>query len=380
MTYSGIFARLLWRGITHRCQRSLAGGAPRPRSITITITRKCNSRCIMCNIWRLAEKRDELSLEHIINFLSHHRFSRLVELDLTGGEPFLRKDFPELMAKIAGLKEKRLPKLRTLALASNGLMPKLVARRVRRMLSSIAGKFDVALVCSLDGIGERHDAIRGIPGAYEKTMETVRQLQELGCQSYPFWLGVKTTILPMNWDQIPAIRQFAKENGLFHIVSPVLFAEDRFRNLNRSDELSLLPRFREELLRFYGGREYRDSFYASVIIRMLRANRRKMGCTAAMDHFFVEGDGRILPCPMVSLALGNIKTQTLDEILVSKTRAAFASQAGRHSACRLCSEPGCIRFSQTGEAFTFLRFLLGQRGTVRLHQALYEEGLMKYFI
>jgi len=241
-----------------------------PRVLTITVTRRCNSNCIMCFIWRLAQKNEELSLATISRFLDSPWLRDLVELDLTGGEPLLRKDFPELIAEITRLKEKSLVNLKTLALATNGLRPGAIYRTVQKILSIINGKFDLALVCSLDAMGATHDLIRGIPNAFNKARQTIDKLKSLAQEGLPFWLGVKTTILPHNLDQLAQIMQFARTNGFFHILSPVLFTQTRFQNIKQEKQLALLPKSRQALIDLYSQKEFADCYYPFVLLDTIR--------------------------------------------------------------------------------------------------------------
>ena len=369
---------LAMRTLAHRFRKVL-GLASRPRSLTVTITRRCNSRCIMCNIWRLGRRQEELPLAVITRFLSNPLFSQLVELDLTGGEPLLRQDLPELVRYVAHLKDRTLLNLRTVALASNGLLPEVVARGVEEILEAIQGKFDLALVCSLDGLGEAHDRVRGVAGAYLKVRETLKRLQKIKARRSNFWLGIKTTILPVNWEQIPGLMEFAREQGLFHILSPVLFTPERFRNLASRGRLDVLPTLGEALIELYSQESLRNFYYSYVVVDTLTRGRRRVPCTAASDHFFIEGDGTIFPCPLLNFPLGHIQTHAPDDILASPRRKEIARKVGRLPACRGCLEPGCIRFSQASDATGFLRFIHQEKTQARFQTAYVSEGLAKYF-
>jgi MoaA/NifB/PqqE/SkfB family radical SAM enzyme len=376
--YFRVLPLLAMRTVVHK-SRKVLGLATRPRSLTITITRRCNSRCIMCNIWRLGRRQEELPLAVITRFLSNPLFSQLVELDLTGGEPLLRQDLPELVGKVAQLKDHTLLSLRTVALASNGLLPEVVARGVGEILEAIQEKFDLALVCSLDGLGEAHDRVRGVPGAYAKVRETISRLQKIKENSPNFWLGIKTTILPLNWDEIPGLREFAREQGLFHILSPVLFTPERFRNLASRDRLAVLPTFTKAMIELYSLDDLRDFYYSYVLVDTLTRSRRRVPCTAASDHFFIEGDGTIYPCPLLNFPLGQIQTHALDDILASPQRQEIARKVGRLPTCASCLEPGCIRFSQASDGTSFLKFVLQENTDTRFRTAFVSEGLAKYF-
>ena len=375
--YLRTLAQLATRAFSFRFARR-CGWPTSPRAVTITITRRCNSRCQMCQIWRLGRHAEELSRQEIISFLSDPHFADLVELDLTGGEPFLRPDLPQLVAEVVRLADRQLPRLRTLALATNGLEPRLINAVVRELLASIDGRFDLALVCSLDGLGPVHDRTRGVAGAFQRQSDNIAGLQPLLTGRYPFRLGLKTTILPWNWQEIEGLRRFAQERGLFHILSPVLLTAERFRNLARREELDLLPGRRRDLLQLYTSPELAQHYYAWAAADTLRRGRRRLACTAAWDHFFVEGDGRIFPCPVLPEVLGRIQTHTLSQILASPRRRQLAREAGRRPECALCLEPGCLRFSQASEGWSYLRYLLGPQPRRRWQLTSVQEGMDKY--
>lgn len=378
MTRVRVYGTLAFRGGFYRVRRML-GLIPRVRSLTITVTRRCNSRCIMCNIWRLKRDSDELTLEEITRFLSSLSLIDLVELDLTGGEPLLRPDLPELIEQVCDLTQKNLRSLKTIALATNGLLPQRTAARVKKILSAIDSRFDLAMVCSLDGIGECHDRVRGVPGAYARAQETIERLGEIASRNSYYHLGIKTTILPNNWEQIPDLMRFARERGLFHILSPVLFAAERFRNLEKQPQMEVLTRYHSDLLDLYSSKELADCYYSHVVVDTLGHGKRRIPCSAGTDHFFVEGDGRIFACPLVAFALGDIRVMRFEDLLASPRTKRISRLTGRLDQCKLCLEPGCVRFSQTTEGLSFLKFLVSLRRTQRFRKAYGGEGLSKYF-
>ena len=370
--------RLLANGLHFRA-RKLAARPMAMKAVTITVTRRCNSRCTMCDIWRLGIKKDELSRRQILGFLLSPVFAELVELDLTGGEPLLRKDLPEIIECAAGPGENRLQNLKTLALATNGLLPEYIERQVRALLDAIDGRFDLALVCSLDGFGDLHDSIRGVKGACEKSRETIDRLNRLRTEAPNFRLGIKTTILPKNIRRLPELMGFASENGFFHIVSPVLFTEKRFHNFKRKERLEVVDRYRTELLSLYEGKQFEGSHFARIMRDSLRAGKRREGCSAAMDHVFVEGDGEVYPCPVTPVSMGNIRHDSAERIFRSPKNKTTVRKAGHFKKCRACFEPGCIRFSQAGEGFSFLKSLVTKNGGKIMKDSMIHEGLCKYF-
>jgi len=63
----------------------------KPNTVTLTLTSKCNLRCIMCDHWKL-KKQEELSLKEIKILIDQIKEWDVKEIELSGGEPFMRKD------------------------------------------------------------------------------------------------------------------------------------------------------------------------------------------------------------------------------------------------------------------------------------------------
>ncbi len=129
--------------------------------VTLLPFSRCNCRCAMCDIWK--EKNGAAlsrhDVERLLPDLARLGTRRVV---LTGGEPLMH---PDLFGLVAPLKESGIG----LTLLSSGLL-------LERHAAAIAATFDDVVV-SLDGPAEVHDAIRGVPGAFERTRRGVRALR-----------------------------------------------------------------------------------------------------------------------------------------------------------------------------------------------------------
>ena len=76
----------------------------------------------MCNIWRIPQDVPDLDLAVWTALLSSPELKELRELDITGGEPFLRQDLPELLAWLCRVQPDQFPELRTVAITTNGIL------------------------------------------------------------------------------------------------------------------------------------------------------------------------------------------------------------------------------------------------------------------
>ena len=72
------------------------------RNITLSITYRCNARCSMCRIWEhpSANPESELTLPEIKKIANSKYFKKLIALGITGGEPFIREDLPDIVENL----------------------------------------------------------------------------------------------------------------------------------------------------------------------------------------------------------------------------------------------------------------------------------------
>ncbi|MGD9143409.1 MAG: radical SAM protein [Dehalococcoidia bacterium] len=382
MKYYRVILKLLGKALAFRRAR-LTNKPFKPEAVSLALTVRCNSHCIMCNMWRQAAEIPEitsleLTADEILSLLSRPLFSDLVEVDLTGGEPFLRNDLVEIVSGIVGLKKTGLTRLRSIIITSNGFMPEKIITGYREILKAVRGSdIDIVHVASLDGIGETHDKIRGTKGAYKLSIETLDGLWELG-QDYPgFYIGVKTTVLPQNIDELEDILELAVEKGLFHIISPVFFTTSRFRNANKEESLQLTPAHHAKLLELYQRKEFTGNYFYSRIRELLSSHRRHWTCTAVYNYLFIDYDGSVYPCELLPEPIGNVKEKDIESIWDGKSAREWRKKINRTDTCRHCIEPGAVRYSAVREGLSYAGYLrhLGRAGYVR---SLSGEGYYKY--
>ncbi len=202
-------------GISLEALKSNFGSLNKPYKLNYAITMWCQSRCLTCNIWELKPK-NELTIDEIREFASKNTSFRWIAL--TGGEPFMRSDIVEI---VKAFKE-HSKGMYMLTIPTNSLCsPDKVESQLRQILELRIPR--VAITLSLDGYGELHDKIRGIPGNYKKVMENYRRFSELR-KEYPdfsFFFGY--TLSKFNEGQlIKNVEEVRKEQpgvkyGDFHI-------------------------------------------------------------------------------------------------------------------------------------------------------------------
>lgn len=170
------------------------------------MTRTCNLKCIHCySDSEYKQYQGELTTEEARRFVDDLAEFRVPVILLSGGEPFLREDFFELIGYAArrGLR---------VTISTNGtLINKEVARRVKELGVSYVG-------ISLDGIGETNDRFRGKTGAFESALRGIRNCLEIGQK-----VGLRFTINAHNYRDLDDIFHLVEEEGIprvcfYHLV------------------------------------------------------------------------------------------------------------------------------------------------------------------
>lgn len=148
-----------------------------PFSLTWEIISDCNLRCKHCYFSNYSEKydsRNDLSTEKIMSIIDELAEMNVVNVNLTGGEPFLRADFLDILKK---LKSKNI----SINITTNGT---LITENIAKELSFILNPLIDTIQVSLDGsCKETHDKTRG-EGSFKKAIIGINNLVKY--QIYPF--------------------------------------------------------------------------------------------------------------------------------------------------------------------------------------------------
>lgn len=267
---------------------------PYPRQLMIVTTRKCNSRCKMCNIWNSSDGND-LKMDEYERILSQPLFKDIEGCTLTGGEAALRSDLVEL----ADLLIKKLKKLKGFGIATNGLAPSLVIDKIRK-ISSLDRNKDIYVQISLDGIGGVHDEIRGIKGFFQRVTETIEGVKELKKNHKNIGIALSTVIQKDNVFQLDDIYDFARKKEVQIVFSPVILSENYYSN-EGAQNIALTEKERRDAVDFLKNISQRESYlirkyYRDVVIPILLEKKRKQRCLLGYDYLTIENDGKVPVC------------------------------------------------------------------------------------
>jgi MoaA/NifB/PqqE/SkfB family radical SAM enzyme len=368
------FAR---NGVRYRLLR-YSGKPCHLQTVSLEITHRCFCRCSMCNIWKIPAQVPDLDLSDWLQLLTSPELLGLRELDLTGGEPFLRSDLDALLHGICDLQPTYFPELQTLAITTNGILTDRILELTEKNIKPLKNLgIDLVLACGMDAIGDLHDRIRGFPGAWEKLQKTLLGLYQLRNRYPNLVLGIKTTVLPCNVSELDRLADYADQNNLFTITSPRIITPNRFGNSDLEEELEFSQADREEMIRFYETPRFAWSGHRMALLEYLKTGKITKPCSAGFNTLFIRHTGEVFPCPVLSVPLGNIKTQTLGQLFHGTNACQFRKSINRFEACRSCTEPGMERIAGPFEGFALLK-LLSKTGIKNFNQHVAHTGIDKY--
>lgn len=171
----------------------------------IELTHRCNLHCPHCyTVYQPSKK--ELDYKEVCNILDDIAKEGCLWLLLSGGEPLLREDFPDIYRYV---KKKGI-----IAYIETNVT--LMTPKIAKMLHDI---LPAMVIVSLYGITERtYESITHVAGSFQQCMEGIRLLQEY---SIPYRL--RTPVLSMNQSEIANIASFADGLGVPYSTAPRLF-------------------------------------------------------------------------------------------------------------------------------------------------------------
>jgi MoaA/NifB/PqqE/SkfB family radical SAM enzyme len=286
------------------------------RSVNFAVTYRCNSRCITCNIWKKyredsGQRVQELTLDEIKKIFNEaHHLKNLKSINLTGGEAFLREDFTELCSFFI----RKYPEAGIFT-NTNALNTLLILNSLKEIVEKHRPR-TLSLSISLDGIGETHDKIRGVPGNYERALALIDALRK---ELPSVHVGVNFTIVPENYQDILNVYALSQERGVhfdcqFGHISECYYAnaDDAGRFKWDSAALEEVEQSIRVIADDFRKRERNLSDKMSVyflehMMRNQRKQKRKLVCYSGSISCFIDPYGDVFPCTMLPQAWGNAK-------------------------------------------------------------------------
>jgi MoaA/NifB/PqqE/SkfB family radical SAM enzyme len=280
-------------------------------SVFLFVTVNCNSKCRTCFYAKETHPGEDLSFDRIRRI--SETAPRFDKLWLSGGEPLLRKDLVEIVELFY-----RNNHIKTVNFPTNGLLAERIESEVARLLDRCP-ELTIHLNYSLDGLGETHDRIRDIPGAFERTTAAM-ELTERRFAGHPrLHQNVASVVTAENVEQCYDLALYLFRR--FHLATQYFEAvrgESRDPSLQRAS-LAQLESLHERLLPLYGamadrlfdtlppaGRRLAKAVFVGTTRELYRMQRENLGgprrwgmdCTAGETTIVIDHDGGLRACEL----------------------------------------------------------------------------------
>jgi radical SAM protein with 4Fe4S-binding SPASM domain len=258
----------------------LIGSQRIPLSGSLEVTPRCNMRCQHCYLpfsQRAGAHRDELSLAEICRILDELAEAGCLWLLLTGGEPFLRRDFLEIYdyAKHKGF---------IVTVFTNGT---LLNRRIVEHLSDWRPfSIEITLYGATQATYER---VTGVPGSYARCMHGIELLLEKGLP-----LKLKSMLLTLNQHELMQMKQFSESLGLEFRYDGIINAGidgDLYATQFRlsPDEIVAIEKEDPDLVKRW------PTFFNENLGKPFDS-RKMYVCGAGASSFHIDGYGKLCMC------------------------------------------------------------------------------------
>ena len=305
------------------------------------LTARCNFDCPMCYVHLKQEDIDaqgrELTTQQWIDIARSARDKGMVFALLTGGEPFVRKDFFEIYH---AMKEMGI----LISINSNGSM--LSGEILQRLIEDPPFRINISLY---GGSNETYCGMCGRP-AYDQVIANIRALREAGID-----VRLNVSITPYNRQDLAAICRAAEELGVHAKVASYMYPSIRVNGgqYGMGDRLSpqeaAAASVEWDLLRFEPEvfAQRAQAMHACALVEQSDCAAdldEGVGCRAGSTAFWMTWDGRMLPCGMMPHPVAYPLEVGFDaawEQIRTETKAlrmpAKCSSCPKRGACAVCA-------------------------------------------
>lgn len=294
-------------------------------TIIFFVTSRCNATCETCFYWEELNRPGDLSWDEIVKL--SQTTPPFTDLWFSGGEPTLRKELPEIIDLFV-----RNNGVRYVNLPTNGLKPNRIYEIAEQALSRNPD-LELHINIALDGLRESHDFMRGVPGNFERALESGRLLRKLKARfGLRLIVNINTVITRDNLDEILPLAE---------LILVERISDGHYFNLIRGDskDPALKQVEREKLRRIYSELPRIQWTYAEGMfddrIRLIKWVKKAayvgtltfhhrtqfqnldnpsawpMPCTAGETSAVIDFDGRVRACELRQ-PIGNLRDHEMN--------------------------------------------------------------------
>jgi MoaA/NifB/PqqE/SkfB family radical SAM enzyme len=273
-------------------------------NVHLSVTNKCFFNCEYCS--NKYKKGREMALEEIKKIIRKLQEKELPQIWFTGGEPLLRKDFPEIVKHVG---DKSASYVFT---SGYGLDEKKAMELKKAGLTGI--------VVSLDSHNpEVNDKLRGRKGAFETAVKAIEISKKTGFYTMAQMVVKKETI-----HELEKNLKFFKSLGVDNVLVLEVFPCGRFI---RKRDVMLNSEQRKKLKEIQFLADKRKDF-PKVSSYNYFESEDFIGCVGGYNLLYIDAQGEVCVCDMTPISFGNIVKEDF-EIIWKRLRKTFQKPSGQ---------------------------------------------------
>jgi MoaA/NifB/PqqE/SkfB family radical SAM enzyme len=319
-------ARITWKNYQH---------LPSPPFLILFINSICNMKCEHCFYWRNLNRRDDLTVQEIVAL--SESLGSIENLNLSGGEPFLRREFSEICRQFIcrnGVRQIYVP--------TNGWYTEKMLEQISLTLrETTLDLFAVEL--SLDGMPEFHDKFRVARGSFKRAMETYDALAKLQEREPRLRIHAISTATDVNMDEIKRLTTYLFDRcpKMDHHNLAIIRGDRKDPSL-QGPGLQRYQELYQYIRRLWAARE--SGRYGSLVepmlqwakLRTISEQTQVIPCRAGVLSAVVYSNGDVSVCELHK-PLGNLRETSFWEIWASEEAQKLRSCIG-HKDCYCTTE------------------------------------------
>jgi MoaA/NifB/PqqE/SkfB family radical SAM enzyme len=271
---------------------------PQPKEICIILTYRCNAKCNMCNVWQSpTDASEEITANDIEKLPSNLRF-----INITGGEPFIRRDITEII-EVVRTKTKRI------VISTNGFFTDRIVNLCRKYP-------DLGIRISIEGLQETNDAIRGIPQGFDRGLRTLLALRRMGIKD----IGFGMTVQDLNCRDLMPLYELSDALN-YEFATATLHNSHYFHKLdnrieNKENIAGEFSKLIEEMLKSRSVKKWFRAYFNYGLMNYIYGGERLLACEMGTESCFVDPYGDVLACNGMEfkISMGNIKNNRFEDI------------------------------------------------------------------
>lgn len=280
-----------------------------PPFLIFFVTSKCNLKCKHCFNWQKIDGQDpDLNLATIRRLTQE--LGPVHNLLLSGGEPYLRQDLPQIVELFCNNNHTR-----KISLPTNGYYPELIGKKTREILLRINNAL-LEIQLSLDGLENTHNEIRGKEDSFKNLTDSYTVLKALKKEFTNLRLNIAVTVTDRNIKELSKIKDFIQRDmksidnvfwGFWRgtarnkdVFLPDRRALENLFELNNSVQSGFVPSLLNDLL-------------LRIKLKTLRDKKQVVDCVAGQLIGVIGNNGDIRLCELLE-SIGNITKNSFREI------------------------------------------------------------------